>query len=369
MPFEVAREREYYRQREVVESAALVRCVLEPGDALALLTVLRSDAVGVPDAVLVPLWESGLPAVFAELRGADASSMAAVDACLERAAAGAPTDLPGATELPRWPVAVRAAAETVADLRASVRRDSPDRFVERLRTLWLTEVTASARYLGRFRRSRLERFFAELEGALATPDGSLSSVARFLRRAVEQGRESQLPAEPDVAADAVHVMTIHGAKGLDFEHVYLVQLHKETGGSRAAAEVELRPSPDGQQYRLFGWPTPGFAEAEARRAAQARAEQVRLLYVAMTRAKKRLVLSGRWRADGALVPAHQAKTFADLVSHRLDTSAAESQLANRVRVRREPDQPVQWLVLGAGEAGASATAAPERERASPTRPG
>jgi hypothetical protein len=33
---------------------------LEPGDGLALLTVLRSDAVGVPDAALVPLWESGL---------------------------------------------------------------------------------------------------------------------------------------------------------------------------------------------------------------------------------------------------------------------------------------------------------------------
>ena len=48
VPFEVAREREYYRQREVVETAALVRHVIEPADQLALLTVLRSDVVGVP---------------------------------------------------------------------------------------------------------------------------------------------------------------------------------------------------------------------------------------------------------------------------------------------------------------------------------
>ena len=358
VPFEVAREREYYRQREVVEAAALVRCVLEPGDPLALLTALRSDAVGVPDAALVPLWESGLPAVLAEARSLDASAVAAVDACIGRAVAATPTGLPGAAELPRWPLAVRTAAETVAVLRAAVRSDPPDRFVERLRTLWLAEVTASARYLGRFRRSRLERFYAELEGALATSDGSLSSVARFLRRAVEQGRDSQLPAEPDVAADAVHVMTIHGAKGLDFEHVYVVQLHKGTGGSRGAAEVELLPSPEGPQYRLFGWPTPGFAEAEALRAAQARAEQVRLLYVAMTRAKRRLVLSGRWRADGALVPAQQAKTFADLASHRLDPAATEAQLRNRQRVRPDAEAPAQWLALAIDEPGPGATAAP-----------
>ena len=363
VPFEVAREREYYRQREVVEAAALVRCVLEPGDALALLTVLRSDAVGVPDAALVPLWESGLPSLVAAAQAADAAVMAAVDACLARAGGATPTDLPGAAELPRWPLAVRAAAETIGLLRASVRCDPPDRFVERLRTVWLTEVTASARYLGRFRRSRLERFFAELEGALVTPDGSLSAVARFLRRAVEQGRESQLPAEPDLAADAVHVMTIHGAKGLDFEHVYLAQLHRATGGGRSDAEVELRPSPDGLQYKLFGWPTPGFDEADARRADQAHAEQVRLLYVAMTRAKKRLVLSGRWRADGALVPAPRAKTFADLVAHRLDAAAADEQLRDRRRARREPDRPVQWLVLDAGAPGETTAGAPERSLA------
>jgi len=363
VPFEVAREREYYRQREVVEAAALVRCVLEPGDGLALLTVLRSDAVGVPDAALVPLWESGLPALLADLQAADAAALAAVDACLERAVAAAPTDLPGAADLPRWPVAVRAAVETVAALRAAVRTEAPDRFVERLRTLWLTEVTASARYLGRFRRSRLERFFAELEGVLATPDGSLSSVARFLRRAVDQGRDSQQPAEPDVAADAVHVMTIHGAKGLDFEHVYLVQLHRKTGGGTAASEAELRPTPVGLQYRLFGWPTPGFAEADGLRAAQARAEQVRLLYVAMTRAKKRLVLSGRWRADGALVPARKAATFADLVSHRLDAASTDTQLRARQRARREAERPVQWLALGVDEPAAGATVAARRSHA------
>jgi ATP-dependent helicase/nuclease subunit A len=272
--------------------------------------------------------------------------MTTVAGCLARAAAATPAGLPGADDLPRWAAAVEVAAEVIAALRDSIRRDPPDRFVERLRSLWLAEVTASARYLGRFRRARLERFFTELEAALVTPDGSLATVARFLRRAVEEGRDSQLPAAPDVAADAVHVLTIHGAKGLDFEHVYLIQIHKETGGGRAGVELEVRREPGSLEYRLFGWPTPAFEAAEARRAAQARAEQVRLLYVAMTRAKRRLVLSGRWRSDGVRREAGVAASLADLVGHRLDSEAMGAQARGLQRARLEPDCPVQWSVLG-----------------------
>jgi ATP-dependent helicase/nuclease subunit A len=360
VPFEVAREREYYRQREVVEAAALVRCVLEPGDGLALLTVLRCDAVGVPDAALVPLWESALPALLADLQAADATAMAAVDACLERALATAPTDLPGAAELPRWPIAVAPPSRPWA-LRAVARRR---------RT-----VCGAPAHLVADRGHRvgaLPRRFRRSASSASSPSsrrprhpGRACPVARFLRRAVEQGRDSQQPAEPDVASDAVHVMTIHGAKGLDFEHVYLVQLHRKTGGGTAASEAELRPTPVGLQYRLFGWPTPGFAEADSLRAAQARAEQVRLLYVAMTRAKKRLVLSGRWRADGALVPARKAGTFAELVSHRLDPAATDAQLRERQRTRREAERPVQWMALGIDEPSARTTGA--QRAASSTR--
>ena len=61
VPFRVGRDRQYYRRREVIEAAALVRVVLDPGDHLALLTALRSPAIGVPDAALVPLWRHRFP--------------------------------------------------------------------------------------------------------------------------------------------------------------------------------------------------------------------------------------------------------------------------------------------------------------------
>ncbi len=346
IPFEVAREREYYRQREVVEAAALVRCILEPRDGLALLTVLRSDALGVPDAALVPLWDAGFPALMAALSLPNDDDLRAIDVCVERAQNNMPTGIPGSHDVPDWPLLLRAAAETIAVLRRSVRCDPPDRFVERLRTLWLAEVTSSARYLGRYRRARLERFFDQLGEVLVAADGSLAPIARFLRRAVEEGRESLLPAEPDITADAVHVMTIHGAKGLDFEHVYLAQIHRgEAGGPRRPA-AEVWRSVDGFSYRLFGWPSPGFAEVEARRKDRERAERVRLLYVAMTRAKTRLVLTGRWSDTGEGVTATRATSFADLVAHRVDRVRLERQVIDRRHRATEAARPVQWVLPG-----------------------
>jgi ATP-dependent helicase/nuclease subunit A len=348
IPFEVAREREYYRQREVVEAAALVRCVLEPGDSLALLTVLRSDALGVPDAALVPLWDAGFPSLMADLSQPNHEDLRAIDACIERAQGATPANLPGSDDVPNWPLLLRAAAETVAVLRLSVRSDPPDRFVERMRTLWLAEVTASARYLGRYRRARLERFFDQLGEALGATDGSLAPIARFLRRAVEEGRESLLPAEPDITTDAVHVMTIHGAKGLDFDHVYLAQIHRGEGSGARRPNAEVWRSVDGFEYRLFGWPTPGFAEVEARRKDRERAERVRLLYVAMTRAKARLVLTGRWSDRGELITAARATSFADLVAHRVDRKRLEGQVTDRRHRATELAQPVQWVLPAFG---------------------
>jgi ATP-dependent exoDNAse (exonuclease V) beta subunit len=61
--------------------------------------------------------------------------------------------------------------------------------------------------------------------------------------------------------------------------------------------VGLLPAASGEgggEYRLLGAATPGFDLAEERRLEVEAAERVRTLYVAMTRAKDRLVLAGDW---------------------------------------------------------------------------
>jgi len=344
IPYEVARERDYYRQREVVEMAALVRCVLEPTDALALLTVLRGDVVGVPDAALAPLWDTGFPGRMARLSGPDSPAADALNTCIETAQAEAPSGLPGGDALPNWPAAVQAAVDIIAELRRSLREDPPDVFVERIRTLWLAEVTAAVRYLGGFRRARIERFLADLETTLVSGEGGDAELARFLRVAVEQGQESRVSAPPDLETDAVHVMTIHRAKGLDFEHVYVAQIHKGGRGGGARNTAALRRIGDRPEYRLFGWITPGFATAEWVQTQKTQAEMVRLLYVAATRAKKRLVISGGWGKPGVEVSPESAPDFARLIGRRLDPGSMAEQIDAEAE-RQEDEFPHVLRVL------------------------
>jgi ATP-dependent helicase/nuclease subunit A len=341
IPYEVARERDYYRQREVVELAALVRCVLEPTDSLALLTVLRGDVVGVPDVALAPLWDAGLPGRMAGLTAPRSDAAEGVRESIEAARTMTPIGTPGGDALPSWPAALQSAAEIIAALRQSLVEDPPDVFVEKIRTLWLAEVTAAARYLGGFRRARIDRFLSDLEATLVGGESGDTELARFLRLAVEQGQESRVPVPPDLEADAVHVMTIHKAKGLDFEHVYVAQIHKggRTGGDRSRASVRVI---DGRpEYRLFAWSTPGYAAAEWVQARKTRAEMVRLLYVAATRAKKRLVVSGGWGKPGLEVPPEAASNLARLLGRRLDPAAVADQI--EAGGERAPDDAPQVL--------------------------
>ena len=326
IPYEVARERDYYRQREVVETAALVRSVLEPTDSLALLTVIRSDVVGVPDAALAPLWDAGFAGCMARADGPGTADAQAVAASIEAARLAAPEDVPGGDVLPRWADALQAAADVILELRRSLGSDPPDVFVEKIRTLWLAEVTAAARYLGSFRRARVDGFLADLESTLVSGDGGDSRLARFLRLAVEEGQESRVPVPPDLETDAVHVMTIHRAKGLDFEHVYVAQIHKGGRGGGRSGQAAVSEIGRVKQYQLFGWPTPGFAAAEWEQGLKARAEIVRLLYVAATRAKKRLVVSGGWGPAGEEVAPESASTFAKLIARRLDAGRVAEQI-------------------------------------------
>jgi ATP-dependent exoDNAse (exonuclease V) beta subunit len=360
VPFEVAREREYFRQREIIEAAALVRAVLEPADTLALLTVLRSDAVGVPDIALAPLWDAGLPAVAAVLNGADAAALAAARRVVDIAVTRI-EPAPGSELLPNWPDALAGALDNLAELRRSMREDPPGDFVERLRTLWLAEVSAGARRLGRFRQARLDGFYTDLDQTLSRSAGGSAELARFLRRAVEEGREAPTVSEPDRDADAVHVMTIYGAKGLDFKHVYLAQIHKRTGGFGSGPQAVMRRHEGTVEFKLFGWPTPNLARAENRRELQARAERVRLLYVAMTRAKQRLVVSGGWATPGETTDPLQASTLAEVIAHRGDPALIGDLIERGVDRAADPEPGVSWVIPALGErSGASGSVIVER---------
>ncbi len=317
VPFAVGRDKQYYRRREVIEAAALVRSVLDPGDHLALLTVLRSSTVGVPDAALIPLWNRQFPRLMTELRSPAPDALAALRRAIEGAVRVVPKDVPGIERVRGWDRNLLAAVEHLAVLRRSFETEPADIFVERLRRLTLIEATEAARYLGPYRLANLERFFRQVLASVEESGGDATAILRALRRSVSESREAEEGRPKDSSEDAVQVLTIHGAKGLDFEHVYLLQLHKPPPGDRGL-RTEAGRWGDGFEYRLFGAPTPGFDRIEADRRVVEAAERVRLLYVAMTRAKDRLVLAGRWPEGMEPLTWEQAHNPLDLLLSRGD---------------------------------------------------
>ena len=293
IPYAVERDRGYYERREITDATALLRAILDPHDQLALVAALRSAAVAVPDAALRPLWRAGFPGAFAALRPGAPQTLEAARSAVQRAAERMPPppEIPGLEALSGWKLLLDDFLCAVCELRGAFQSEPPDLFVERFRTRLLIEAGEAGRALAAWRLANLDRFFRDLTHALAECGGDVSAVLSRLRQAVSERREQEEGRPRDAARDAVQVMTIHKAKGLDFEHVFVVQLHKGRGRDMSRApQVRRRGGAIGLQFfgqRSLAWPAVAAASADLEEA-----ERVRTLYVAMTRAKQRLVLAG-----------------------------------------------------------------------------
>lgn len=109
-------------------------------------------------------------------------------------------------------------------------------------------------------------------------DASLRGFLEEFRLEMESGEEGALGIDPEAGPEYIKIMTVHAAKGLEFKHVYVVSLVDQRFPSRGRPEAI--PLPNGLvQERL----PEGDAHLE---------EERRLFYVAMTRAKETLTLTG-----------------------------------------------------------------------------
>ncbi|MEE2829030.1 MAG: 3'-5' exonuclease, partial [Myxococcota bacterium] len=353
VPYVVERDRSYFRRREVIDAISLVRSILEPTDQVALLGLLRSPWIGLPDAALIPLWCGGFPGRVASLEAPDPEALAALRTLLDGVADELHDlrEVPGLAELGRWEDSVFEALLHIASLRAAWEELPADRFVEELRRRFLLEATEASRYLGGYRLANLERFFADLSLLLDEAAGLPQDLLRRLRTYLSDAREAE-EARPDAPADdAVRIMTIHKSKGLDFDHVYIPQLHKQSGSAPPLGGIGTRTGAAqvaGEwNYEIFGSPSLGWAAVGERDEEVGRRERIRLLYVAMTRARDRLVLVGNWLVSGnAPSDPIEARSLLDLVRARRggvpDISEAMSQLADAGSDRLDA-QGVRWV--------------------------
>ena len=141
---------------------------------------------------------------------------------------------------------------------------------------------------------RRYRFMVERARAFAEAGGN--SLRPFLEWVDRQAKENAWVTEtpvPEGDEEAVRIMTIHGAKGLEFPVVVLAGLHSDRQPptdrvlfEREGNKVEVRIG--GQRDRFA---TPGYEELLDKERGLADDEFVRLMYVAATRARDHLVVS------------------------------------------------------------------------------
>lgn len=289
VPFLSETGRGYFAQREVAELSAYLSVLVQPNDDTALLTVLRSPFAGLDfDALWLiaehaagrPIWEAVLDAEHIE--SLEASQRARL-------------------------VSLR---DLTTGLRSRLGREPLVAIVERSLVESGYDVVALARGAagpGRWANLRklmdLAIAFEEVEGA--DPLG----FARFLRaRARTATREGAAPVAGE-GVEAVRIMTIHAAKGLEFPVVFIA----DTGsrGSAPARRVSWSagdgddPVASARFAMVLRDPAEpehkhvscAFDELESARREREEEEERRCLYVAMTRAEERLFISGHLEWD------------------------------------------------------------------------
>lgn len=119
---------------------------------------------------------------------------------------------------------------------------------------------------------------------MATADSSLRGFLDELHIEMESGEEGSLPFDPDTGPEFVKIMTVHASKGLEFRYVFVVSLVDQRFPARA--RTEDLPLPDG----LVTEKKPSTLDHIE--------EERRLFYVAMTRAKDGLYLTGATHYGG-----------------------------------------------------------------------
>jgi ATP-dependent exoDNAse (exonuclease V) beta subunit len=274
LPTYRATGRGYFGQQQVVDLLGYLRLIHNRYDDEAFVTVLASPFVGVSNDGLVvlrrnatrrPLFtavEKGLPEGLAER---DRQLLQAFRQRYDRL-----TVVAGTVGLER--LCEQIMVEHDYDLAVLAQWDGRRRYAN-LRKL-----------------ARLARSYEELRGA------DVEGFVRFVSEQDAAGvRELEAVAEEE-GAGAVRLLTIHAAKGLEFNVVVVADAGRERLSTRGEEIICL---PDGR----FGFkvvdPITGrrvgaFEYDEVRDAeeAAAEAERLRLYYVAMTRAIDRLIVAG-----------------------------------------------------------------------------
>ncbi|MDE2039371.1 MAG: UvrD-helicase domain-containing protein [Elusimicrobia bacterium] len=260
VPYAIESEKGFYGVPEVLDLINLLRVLDDPGDEIALVGLLRSPLCLLSDQEIYELSRSGRLAHGGPCGIRRADLLLSQLRCLRRRVGRLPTsELVDAalreTNLQEMAAAAYHGAQTLANLAKFAR---------------LAQAASDERGLS------LKEFIGELLRGLADPHG-----------------EGESPLA-DEHLEAVRLLTIHKSKGLEFPIVFLANASAAPGsGRKAAALLDWSSGSAGLRLERCGAASAAMAWLAPEEERRQEHEAVRLLYVALTRAKERLFIVGQ----------------------------------------------------------------------------
>ncbi len=260
-----------FRERpEVVEALALLSSLANPADPVAVLAVLRSTLGGVPDEELAAHARAG-GGLYWPGRG--------------REEAGDP-------RFPR----IGAALARLDRLHEATKRLPVDRRIMTLLTEGDFAVLQAAYHDGAQRTANVRKL-AERTAGLAREEGlTLEGAIQAIRDEFTGNRTEGESPLADEAVDAVRLLSMHKAKGLEYPVVFVPDLNRGPAHGFPETRAGVFRDPTGTPrlcLDLTGRSRRRNAAAvlaAEEDALHEEAERKRVLYVAMTRARSRLIL-------------------------------------------------------------------------------
>ncbi|HOW28184.1 MAG TPA: UvrD-helicase domain-containing protein [Elusimicrobiota bacterium] len=269
IPYAVESDRYFYQTQEIVDFLNLLRVLDDPSDEISLVGLWRSPLVLLTDADVTALCRSG--AVSYE----------------KDPPARVTLSSPGKSRLREFNRMMRR-------LRADVGRVSLDKLVASvLNDSFLIEQCATAYH----REQTVSNLLKLARLALESCQNRAFTLKEFIQSALQSSKGALDEGESPLAdehLDAVRILTIHKAKGLEFPVVMLPNLSGGSGGRgrKRISIADWSRGTVGLRLPKANVADMAMALMEEEEAERQRHELTRLFYVAMTRAREHLVLLG-----------------------------------------------------------------------------